>query len=410
MGAGGLSWCAWQSVRPRPLLERAIGLADAGRLDDAAEEVRAYIEWNADDNAAQLLLAQILLKRPDSPSNHGKPGPSESAQEAMGHLRRIRPTNPRMAVTLQLCQGTALHRMQRFDLAEAAWLEALSVDPTAPEAGWNLLSLYYLQGREDDARRLALRLYEVEPDPHDRVLLLLELVKTDARPPAPGSIVKLFEPVVRQHPDDLHTAIALGLALIRAGKVDEGIDELRRVVQTHPGRVEAWDHLLTGLDESGQVDLMDEELERVPAVFSESPRLWKHRARVAQSSDRWKEAVELYRRAQRAEPYDRVVEYRLSRALRHVGEAGEAERLEQRLRRRDVAIQKVRPLYDQATETPGLGTRSHPKLYQRIADERECMQLLDEARAWHRLVLRGDPKNAVSLAALARLGNERGPG
>ena len=141
----------------------------------------------------------------------------------------------------------------------------------------------------------------------------------------------------------------------------------------------------------------------LPTALVDSPRLCKHRARIAQGS-RWKEAVDLYRRAQAGGPYDRVVEYRLSRALRHVGETAEAERIEQRLRRRDVAIQEIRPLYDRATTTPGLGVRPHPELYQRIAEARERMQLPDEARAWHRLVLRDDPKNEVSLAALARLG------
>jgi Flp pilus assembly protein TadD len=296
----------------------------------------------------------------------------------------------------------------RLDEAEAAWLEALKIDPTAPEAGWNLLNLYYLQGREDEARRLVPRLYRVEPDPHDRVLLLLELLRYDARPPAPGSLVKWFEPVVRQNPGDLYSAMALGLALVRSSQIDEGIEQLRRVIQTHPDRIEPWDCLLTGLDETGQVDVMQEELERLPAGLLESPRLTKHRARLAHGS-RWKEAVELYRQAQAAEPYNRVVEYRLSRALRHVGETAEAEQIEQRVRLRDVAIQELRPLYDQATETPSLGYRPHPELYQRIADVRERMQLPEEARTWQRLVLRHDPKNEVSLAALARLGGESHP-
>ena len=87
--------------------------------------------------------------------------------------------------------------------------------------------------------------------------------------------------------------------------------------------------------------------------------------------------------AQAAEPYNRVVEYRLSRAVRHNGETAEAEQIEQRVRRRDLAIQEIRPLYDEATETPGLGTRHHTELYQRIADVRERMQLPEEARAWH---------------------------
>jgi hypothetical protein len=155
---------------------------------------------------------------------------------------------------------------------------------------------------------------------------------------------------------------------------------------------------------------MEEELKLVPAIVSESPRLLKHRARVAHDSSRWKESVDLYRRARTAEPFNRVVEYRLSRALRHVGEAAEAERVEQRVRRRDVAIQEIRPLYDRANETPGLGARPNLELYQQIADVRERMQLPDEAAAWHQLVLHDDPKNEHSLAALKRLGAGPGPG
>jgi Flp pilus assembly protein TadD len=70
----------------------------------------------------------------------------------------VRPTNPAMAATLYLCRGNALDRLARLDEADSAWLEALEADPTAPEAGWNLLRLYYLQGREVEARNLALRL------------------------------------------------------------------------------------------------------------------------------------------------------------------------------------------------------------------------------------------------------------
>jgi Flp pilus assembly protein TadD len=380
-------------------------LAEAEKLDEAELKVRAYLKKDPDRDAAHLLLAQIILERAVPASGQvGKHSPA-TAQEALDHLSRVRPYNPRMALAFQLSRGRALDRLTRFDEAEAAWLEALSIDPIAPGAGLNLLNLYYLQGREEESRRLALRLFRVEPDPHDRVVLLLELVKLDARPPAPGSLVRGFEPVVRQRPGELHSALALGLALTRAGQVEKGIDQLRRVVQTRPDRIEAWDSLLTALDESGQVDDLEEELKNVPALLSQSPRLTKHRARIEQGRD-WKQAALFYRQAQAAEPYNRVVEYRLSRALRHVGESAEADRIELRLRGRDVAIQEVRPLYDQATETASLGTRIPAELYQRIADARERMQLLDEARAWHQLVLRDDPNNKVSLAALARFGTE----
>jgi Flp pilus assembly protein TadD len=403
LGIAGLGWGAWEVSRERPTLDGVIDLAEAGRFEEAEARVRAYLAARPDDGAARLLLAQILLKRPERPPTQGEQRASGSADEALDHLRRVRPRNPRMAATLYLCRGMALDRLLRFDEAEAAWLDALKVDLSAPEVGWNLLHLYYLQEREEEARRLVMRLYRAEPDPHDRVLLLLELLRPDARPPAPASIVKQFTRVVQRDPNQFHSALALGLAQIRAGKVDEGVDQLRRVVRALPDRVEAWDCLLTGLDESGQLDVLEDELGHLPAALSESPRLFKHRARVAQSGGRWKDAVDHYRRARAAEPYNRVVEYRLSRALRHTGETAEADRIEERVRRRDIAIQELRPLYDQATETPALGVHPRPQLYQRIADVRERMQLPDEARAWHRLVLGDDPKNVASLAALARL-------
>jgi tetratricopeptide (TPR) repeat protein len=407
LGVGGLGWGTWQSLRSSPSLDEAIGLVDAGRLVEAEAKVRALLA--AEPSAiAHLLLADIILKRPEQPSTPAERRPSPAGQEALDHLDRVRPENPSMAVIFHRCRGDALKRLMRFDEAEAAWLEALRIDLTAPEVGWNLLTLYYLQGREEEARRLALRLYRVEPDPHDRASLLLELVRQDARPPAPGSIEKLLEPVVRFNPSDLQSGLAMALALTRANKVEMGIDQLHRVVQNHPDRVESWDGLLTGLDESGQVDVMEEELDRLPAALSEAPRLIKHRARIAQEGNRWNDAVELYRRARTAEPNNRVIEYRLSRALRHVGETAEAGRIEERVRRREIAFQELRPLYDQATTTPDLGIHPHPELYQRIADVRERMQLPEEAIAWHRLVLGNDPKNEVSLAALSRLVDKGG--
>ena len=161
-----------------------------------------------------------------------------------------------------------------MDEAEASWDEALRLDPRVPEAGWCLLEVYYLQNRPGDARRLALRLHEVEPDPRDRVQLLLELVRQDAQPMDPGSVVQWFEPVVRQNPTDLHASLALGLFLVRASQVDRGLDVLRGAVRRHPKSPDAWDAWLTGLDDAGQLDLMEQSVSRLPPrspIWTASP-------------------------------------------------------------------------------------------------------------------------------------------
>jgi hypothetical protein len=63
----------------------------------------------------------------------------------------------------------------------------------------------------------------------------------------------------------------------------------------------------------------------------------------------------------------------------------------------------TRGVYYEVLEVKTLGLQPHPQLYQRLADLRENMGRYDEARAWHRLVLRDSPDNALSLAALKRL-------
>ena len=46
-----------------------------------------------------------------------------------------------------LNEGKAFSALGWNDRAEVAWKNALALEPRVPEAGWNLLSLYYVQGR-----------------------------------------------------------------------------------------------------------------------------------------------------------------------------------------------------------------------------------------------------------------------
>jgi tetratricopeptide (TPR) repeat protein len=410
LAVGALGLVAWGKRQSRPeLLDQAIMLAESGKLDVAELKVREYLRNDPDRGAARLLLAQILLERTDSPSAPVGKQPFTIAQEALDHLSRVHPYNSRMTTAFELSRAKALYRLFRFDEAEESWLAALKVDPSKIEAGLGLLNLYYLESRQEESRQLALRLFRFDRDPSERKQVLLELLKQDVRPPAPGSVALGFEPVIRQHPREFHGAIALGLAEIRSGQIDNGIDRLRRVVRDHRDRIEGWDSLLTALDESGQVDELEEVLKGVPSVLETSPRLAKHRARVAQGRQ-WNKAVEFYRQALAVEPHNRIVEYQLSRALRFLGEKAEAERIELRLRSWDTAIQEIRQWYDLAATTSLPAARSGKDLFQRIAGARERMQLVEEARAWHQLVLLDDPKNDVSVSALARLKNEETAG
>jgi tetratricopeptide (TPR) repeat protein len=339
-----------------------------------------------------MLAAQLALARPEPPAPaSGMPDP-KAALEALEHLKHVKPDTPYLAALVALNRGKAEYRLGRLDQAEASWLEALRLEPVIPEAGWLLLETYYLQGRSEDARRLALRLHEVEPDPHDRVQYLLELVRHDAQPRAPASLVQWFKPVVEQNPSDRSANLALGLALVHNGQLDQGLELLRRAVKNHPERHDAWDGWLTGLDDGGQIETMAEILDRLPPSLAGSPWCAKHTARVAQERGDWTAAAANYRRALESEPHDHRLEYRLSRALRNSKQDAEAARLEQSHRAYTTAMGEVRALYEQANADKTLGLRPQSELCRRLAELRERMGLHEEALAWSRVAV-GDRAN-----------------
>jgi len=403
VAAGVRSW-----VRLGPSIAGASALAEAGRFDEAEARLREILRADPDHPGANLLAAQVAIGRPDTSvaDSGGAPDPAP-ALAALDHLGRVRTRDPRAASLAQVCRGKAEHRLGRYDAAEASWLEALRLDPTVGEAGWSLLELYYLEGRPDDARRLALRLHEAEPDRRDRVQLLLELLRQDVQPPAPESLVALFAPIVARTPDDVGPAIALGLALVRTGESGRGLVMLRRTAERRPDRVDAWDAWLSGLDDAGQAEASAEVLGRLPGPIADSPRFARHRARVAQERGDWSAAADGYRRALADSPADGRSLYRLARILRRVGEAAEADRIDRRHRDREATIAESRAVYEAANADTTLGVTPHPDLYRKIADLREALGHPDEALAWHRLVLRDRPKDARSLAAAARLAAER---
>ncbi len=403
-----LGSCLWLVFRPRPSLAPALALAEQRHLDAAEERVRAYLKEYPQSNAGTLLLAQIQLGLAENNAPTGNTPDPESVLKVLANLRLVRPENRKMAASVKLCQGKAEYYLSQFDQAEASWNEALLLEPTIPVAGWSLLDLYYIEGRNEESRHLALTLFEVEPDPHDRVQLLLELVRQDAQPPAPASIVQWFEPRVQQNPGDVHGNIALGLALVRDGKTDRGLRILETTKEHHPELADAWEAWLTGLDDANQVGAeplsrLVQATERLPSALAVSSRFAKFQARAAQERGETKEAVAAYRRAVSAAPRDQRVEYRFIRALRQIGEVQEAEQHERAYHARLSASQEVRPLYIRANAVKTLGTEPHSDLYQEIADLRERMGLPEEAFAWHRLVLRDDPNNPRSQIALQRL-------
>jgi tetratricopeptide (TPR) repeat protein len=404
----GSAWASWVYLRPLPDLSHAAALAQGHFFDEADALVQSYLQRVPSSIEARMLAAQIVLDRPTPPVPEGQPQDPAPALAALDYLRSIKPRTPYLAALAELYRGKAEYRLGHLDSAESAWTVALEHDPRIPEAGWHLLEVYYLQGRPQEARELALRLHAIEPDRRDQVQYLLELLRQDVQPPAPASIVRLFQPIVDHDPGAVRGRITLAIALGRTSSVDQGLEVLKPLLEKSPGDPDAWEAWLTVLEEGGEIDRLIAAVDQIPSALAGSPRFARFVARAAQEKGNWKEAAEGYRVAIQFAPADQSFHYRLIRALRSNGDKNEANRLDKPYTAYLAAKKEAQSLYDDANPIKSLGQRPAPLLFQKIADLRERMGLREEALAWHRLVLRDDKTNALSLAKVKELRDSEG--
>ncbi|WP_435009073.1 tetratricopeptide repeat protein [Tundrisphaera lichenicola] len=372
---GLASLAGWWALRPRPTLTGVDRLVALGRYEAAETQLREYLRAYPGDEPARVMLARISIDRPD-------PNPALALEQIAG----IRPANPHQAALLKAIEGGARFGELHYDEAEAAWLEALRLEPSIAEVGWKLLNIYALQGRDEDSRRLALRLFAHEPDPHDRVQLLLQLIRLDAHPIEAGSVVHGLAPVVLANPGDVRSTLALGGAQIRSGRAAEGLSLLRGAVESHAEDLDAWSTYLDGLIEVGELDELERALGRIPPSLAASPRFDEARGWLAAQGRDLDRAAIAYGRALEARPADARLAYRFRSVLRQGGKAPGFEGLESRLDAIAKYPDRARELYDQVNALPDLGLRSHPELFGEVAATLGSVGRNDEAEAWSSLV------------------------
>ena len=190
---------------------------------------------------------------------------------------------------------------------------------------------------------------------------------------------------------------------MKEGRLDEGLALLRKEVAAAPDDLDSRRALLDGLADAGEVDALADELAKVPPKLAAHPSLAASRGRVAQERRDPAGAVREYAEALKERPFDARLLYRMSRALRQSGKADEAKAYEAREADVQTAQKELAVVYKEAAADKSLGARPDLALYQRIAGLRERLGRPDEALAWHKLVLRDDPKNPASRAAVKRL-------
>ncbi len=383
---GAWSWWA------RPTLDGLDRLLAAGQFQAAERQLLGYLRAYPGDESARMLLARASVDRPD-------PKP----ELAIEQLEGLEPASSRRSAQVRSIRGEAYFLQRRYDRAESIWLDALKLDPSIAEVGWGLLNLYALEHRHDESRRLALQLHAHEPDPHDRLQLLLQMIRFDAHAIEIGSLVHQLEPVVAANPADLASSLALGTAYVQVGRAAEGLGLLGKLARQHPDRPEPSIHLAEAFAQTGQADELDKLIAKLPPPTRDSPRIITARAWLAMQRQDWSRAADLYLEAFAKRPGDPAIAYRLKTALHHAGRDDQLAGLGPRLQAAVGLNDKIRPFYDRidagtgpdpvvpsgADKASGKGAPADD--YRQLAAILRQVGRVEEADLWDRQAAAGGP-------------------
>jgi tetratricopeptide (TPR) repeat protein len=326
------------------------------------------------------------------------------------------PDDSPLAPECRLREGQIYRALGRWNKAEKAWLRALKIQKDYPEVGWYLLDLYYMEERFEEAKKLALELFEAEPEPRDRVLWLLELIRQEHERVAPAELIRVLWPVIQWEPDNLYANRLIGRCYLTLGRVSEGLEHLEKALQLAPQDLETWYYLISRLYELGDLARLAELWPEVPADAWKQARFHRYKGMWAEGMGRTEEALQSYRKALELDSYDRKAHYQYGQLLGRLGIEPEKAEFH---RRRSEAIDKARvrlgELYLQALQVKHDPT---PEACLQIADCWETMGEVAQAQAWRKEAefrkarsmgtpFRATPENAPQPT---RIGDPTSPG
>ncbi len=185
------------------------------------------------DKAAEV-LEQLAAARPRDPNIYGRlftfylrSGREKSADLLVDRGRR----EFNFAADFDVLAGRIALQEDAQGMAEESLLRALQTDPRNFAARRLLASLYVSYGETDEAAMLLKEIENWLPGIEDRYVLHLSLADVYSRAHLYDDAIREFRRATEVNPDPLNAYDGLVEAMMRAGKVDEGIVLLNEIVR-----------------------------------------------------------------------------------------------------------------------------------------------------------------------------------
>ena len=144
---------------------------------------------------------------------------------AINEYQELLRANPNL-VDARANLAASLVHLGQFDEAVTEYRTALKQDPTNKDIRLNLALAFYKKGDLSEAANELQGLLKTEPG-NTRIATLL--ADCYSRTGDDTRAIALLKPLQADHPHDLDLDYVLGSALIRAGKIDDGVPQLERV-------------------------------------------------------------------------------------------------------------------------------------------------------------------------------------
>jgi tetratricopeptide (TPR) repeat protein len=271
--------------------------------------------------------------------------------------------------------------------AEAAFRRALKLRPRLVDAHKELIYVLGIQSRRREVDAEFHKLARLTSLTHHDLFTWALTHFTAWGPDISGDL----EGFIQADPDDRFSRLALANLLIDHPGEEPRVERTLRPLPEDDPEAQA---LRIELQlNHGQVDQAMAMLERAPARH---PRLARLRGRVALRRGDSAAAIRHFQDALSDEPYDRVSNAELGKALVLQGDRSAAERFLTRARQLD-------EVYNLINRIKRPGSENQAPDLTRLGRACEAAGLVDEARGWYMLAIGRDPLDAEAQQALHRL-------
>jgi tetratricopeptide (TPR) repeat protein len=353
----------------------------------AEKTLTAFLSWHPDNSEAHYLLGGVY-------------GEQRFWDLALQQFQQVRDDSPQRSQSLWRIGDVCMMLNRAADM-EQSLRAAIDREPTSLEPYRGLIALYRWQDRELDAEPLvwkALELTSIE----ERPFLMAEWFRFHfAQRPNPDIFRKLNAFLTAQ-PDDLHSAVALGLWSVRQHQLPQARAVLETVFAKFPNDLDARSAWGMYLLEAGDW----ERLQSVLADWPEAQRDLRYSKLLGVSqqefSAEYAKSLESLQRWLDHYPDDWQTQFRMSSCLRQLGRTADAEREAARTEELKGIVKYE--VVDELLTVP-LKNLHRPEHRHRLGEFYLSVGLVREARVWFELALALDSQFQPSLTAMSEMGN-----